>query len=143
MKKQIAGPGRRFMKLLICGTAAIRTGCAPVQAVVLLIKISIVKKTILCLCLLAAFSQLTAQVNPEKPKQELIQFSGLVLTDMSGQLVPVPYATIYLPMKNRGTYSDRRGFFNLVVEKKDLVRFSSLSCADHITALSRAVADPS
>lgn len=69
---------------------------------------------------------LNAQVTPEKPKEQLIQFSGLVLTDMSGQLVPVPYATIYLPFKNRGTFSDRRGFFSIVVEKKDIVRFSCI-----------------
>ncbi len=86
-------------------------------------KIFTVKKIILALFLAAGFFRLDAQVKPEK---ELIQFSGLVLTDMSGQLVPVPYATIYLPFKNRGTFSDRRGFFTLVVEKKDIVRFSCI-----------------
>lgn len=63
---------------------------------------------------------------PEKPKNLLIQFSGMLLTDDRGQLRPVPYATVYLPNKNRGTYSDYRGFFTLVVEKGDKVRFTCI-----------------
>jgi hypothetical protein len=63
---------------------------------------------------------------PEKPKPLLIQFSGMLLTDDRGQLRPVPYATVYLPNKNRGTYSDYRGFFTLVVEKGDKVRFTCI-----------------
>lgn len=70
---------------------------------------------------------LTAQQHPTVPKPEgkpqLIQFSGMVMTSERGQLVPVPYASVYLPDKNRGTYSDYRGFFTLVVEKGDRVRF--------------------
>ena len=87
------------------------------------------KSTLFCLfaCVFIAFSA-NAQVKAdEKPAaDELIQFSGLVLTDINGQLVPVPYATIFIPKKNRGTFSDRKGFFNLVVEKNDVVRFTSV-----------------
>jgi hypothetical protein len=54
----------------------------------------------------------------------LIQLSGLLLTDAGNQLVPVPYATVHLPGKGRGTYTDYRGFFTLVVEKGDRVRFN-------------------
>ncbi|MEZ4964522.1 MAG: carboxypeptidase-like regulatory domain-containing protein [Saprospiraceae bacterium] len=62
----------------------------------------------------------------EKPKSLLIQFSGMLLTEEGGRLRPVPYATVYLPNKNRGTYSDYRGFFTLVVEKGDKVRFTCI-----------------
>jgi hypothetical protein len=89
-------------------------------------KILSVKKILFCISLFFAAISMRAQVNQTPEPTQLIQLSGLVLTDMSGQLVPVPYATIYLPLKNRGTFTDRRGFFNLVVEKKDLVRFSSI-----------------
>lgn len=40
--------------------------------------------------------------------------------------MPVPYATVYLPQKSRGTYTDFRGFFTLVVEKKDKIRFNCI-----------------
>ena len=78
--------------------------------------------------LLACLSVQGQQDNntPEKPKNLLIQFSGMLLTDDRGQLRPVPYATVYLPNKNRGTYSDYRGFFTLVVEKGDKVRFTCI-----------------
>jgi hypothetical protein len=84
-----------------------------------------VKKFLFCFSLFFVAISVRAQVN-QPAQSELIQFSGLVLTEIGGQLVPVPYATIYLPFKNRGTFTDRRGFFNLVAEKKDLVRFSSI-----------------
>ncbi len=67
-------------------------------------------------------SQAYTQTAPEE--KQLIQFSGLVVTNLDGNMVPVPYATISLPEKHRGTYSDHRGFFTIVVEKGDLIRFS-------------------
>ncbi|HND89809.1 MAG TPA: carboxypeptidase-like regulatory domain-containing protein [Saprospiraceae bacterium] len=59
-------------------------------------------------------------------KEEPIQFSGLILANQDGKLMPVPWATVYLPGKSRGTYADHRGFFTLVVEKKDKVRFNCI-----------------
>jgi hypothetical protein len=67
---------------------------------------------------------LQAQVEEAPPK--LIQFSGMLLTDVSGQLTPVPFASVFLPGKSRGTYSDYRGFFTLVVERGDKVRFNCI-----------------
>jgi CarboxypepD_reg-like domain len=64
------------------------------------------------------------QTAPEKPA--LIQFSGMLLTDADGRLAPVPYATVYVPNKSRGTYSDYRGFFTLVVERGDKIRFNCI-----------------
>ncbi|MBL7809432.1 MAG: carboxypeptidase-like regulatory domain-containing protein [Saprospiraceae bacterium] len=70
---------------------------------------------------LVLFSSLKAQND-----NALIQFSGLVMTESDGRLVPVPYATISIPQKHRGTYADYRGFFTLVVEKGDKVRFNCI-----------------
>lgn len=75
---------------------------------------------------LLCFAQRLEAQQPEPAKPQLIQFSGMLLTDDNGRLVSVPYATVYLPDKNRGTYSDHRGFFTIVVEKGDKVRFKSL-----------------
>lgn len=63
---------------------------------------------------------------PQVEEPKLIQFSGMLLTDVAGKLYPVPYASVFIPGKNRGTYSDSRGFFTMVVEKRDKVRFSSI-----------------
>lgn len=77
-------------------------------------------KKLLTFCFfVATVTLLRAQDDPM-----LIQFSGLVMTESDGRLIPVPYATISLPEKRRGTYSDYRGFFTIVVEKNDKVRFA-------------------
>jgi hypothetical protein len=76
--------------------------------------------TLLALSTLA-FSGLNAQESAQ-----LVQFSGMVITEADGRMVPVPYATVSLPQKHRGTYSDYRGFFSIVVEKGDKVRFSCI-----------------
>ncbi len=58
--------------------------------------------------------------------KQLIQFSGLVITNMDGNMVPVPYASVFIPEKKRGTYADYRGFFTIVVEKGDVIRFNCI-----------------
>lgn len=62
----------------------------------------------------------------EKENSKLIQFSGLLVTDDGKGMIPVPYATVFVPDKRRGTYSDHRGFFSIVVEKGDKVKFTYL-----------------
>lgn len=71
-----------------------------------------------------AKAETTTQKDTSEPK--LVQLSGLLLTELNGELVPVPYGTVYLPEKNRGTYCDFRGFFNMVAEPGDVVRFSAV-----------------
>ena len=55
------------------------------------------------LALLLGYSATAQKQEPEDGK--LIQFSGLLVTDDGKGLAPVPYATIFLPDKKRGTYS--------------------------------------
>lgn len=62
----------------------------------------------------------------EKDQDNLVQFSGLVLDGSDEQLVPVPYANIIVKDRNRGTYTDLRGFFSIVVEKGDIIQFSAV-----------------
>lgn len=66
---------------------------------------------------------LTAQ---EAEKADLVQFSGMVLDGTDEELYPVPYANIYIKGKGRGTYSDFKGFFSLVVEEGDIIIFSAV-----------------
>ncbi len=66
------------------------------------------------------------KLKTETKKEDLVQFSGLILAPQDGRLLPVPWATVYLPGKSRGTYADYRGFFTLIVEKNDKVRFNCI-----------------
>ena len=56
----------------------------------------------------------------------LVQFSGLVLTDNGKNLEPVPYTTVSVLKQGRGTYSNYKGFFSIVVHKGDKVKFSAI-----------------
>ncbi len=56
----------------------------------------------------------------------LVQFSGMVLDGTDDQLVPVPYVNILVKGKGRGTYTDFKGFFSIVVEKGDVIAFSAV-----------------
>jgi CarboxypepD_reg-like domain len=86
-----------------------------------------VKKAVFILLLLGVFATFAKAQSNDAGDTKLIQFSGMLLADMGGKLIPVPYASVFIPKKNRGTYSDSRGFFTMVIEKSDKVRFSSIA----------------
>lgn len=65
-----------------------------------------------------------------KKDSSLVQFSGMVITDANGYLVPVPYATVLVESENRGTYTNYRGFFSIVVHRGDKITFSAIGFAD-------------
>jgi len=67
-----------------------------------------------------------AQQTPKPEKKGLVQLSGIIVAEIEGRRTTVPYATVYLPEKRRGTYSDYRGFFTIVVEEGDKVRFNCI-----------------
>ncbi len=59
-------------------------------------------------------------------REHLVQFSGMVLDGSTEQLYPVPYTNILVKDKGRGTYSDFKGFFSIVVQKGDVIVFSAI-----------------
>ena len=75
--------------------------------------------------ILAGIMSLGAELQAQRDTN-LVQFSGLVLDGSNDQLIPVPYTNIFIKGKNRGTYSDLKGFFSIVVEKGDVIRFSTI-----------------
>lgn len=77
--------------------------------------------SILLLLSLACFAQQIGQ-----PDSDLVQFSGLVLDGTTDKLVPIPYTNILVVRKGRGTYSDLKGFFSVVVERGDTIEFSAI-----------------
>jgi hypothetical protein len=60
----------------------------------------------------------------QKADQDLIQFSGIVISNDS--LNPVPFASILIENNRRGTVSDIYGYFSFVAQKGDSVRFSAI-----------------
>ncbi|TAH41563.1 MAG: carboxypeptidase-like regulatory domain-containing protein [Bacteroidetes bacterium] len=66
-----------------------------------------------------AFSQDNSQMN-----QNLVQFSGVVVTTDS--LLPIPFTSIMIRNSYRGTISDYYGFFSFVARMGDTIEFSAL-----------------
>jgi len=85
------------------------------------------KKYMLLLSFLFCVVWVTGQNGFDKDKDStIIQFSGMVVSDMGGQLQAIPYATVLIDNENRGTYTNYRGFFSIVVHKGDVVRFTAI-----------------
>jgi len=82
------------------------------------------KKLIWIALLLLPVRSLLAQ------QSSLIQFSGVVeSSDTSGY--PVPFVTVYDANTGLLVMSNYEGFFSLVVQPGDSIRFSSVGYADH------------
>ena len=75
---------------------------------------------ILCLFSLGC---LTQTVSAQKNQNDLVQFSGVVVT--SDSLQPVPFTSIVIKSTRRGTTADYFGFFSLVAHKNDVIQFSA------------------
>ncbi|MBP7184625.1 MAG: carboxypeptidase-like regulatory domain-containing protein [Saprospiraceae bacterium] len=73
------------------------------------------------LLLVTAYNSYAQNIDPN---DELIQFSGLLLN--GADLRPVQYANITINKNVKGTFSDKDGFFSIVVQKKDHVSFTSI-----------------
>ncbi len=79
-----------------------------------------------CALFLFLMAGMSSQLWAQQKDSSLVQFSGLVLDGTNEQLQPIPYANIFIKNKGRGTYTDLRGFFSIVVHKDDVVRFSAV-----------------
>jgi hypothetical protein len=79
-----------------------------------------------CALFLFLMAGVGSQLWAQQKDSSLVQFSGLVLDGTNEQLQPIPYSNIFIKNKGRGTYTDLRGFFSIVVHKDDVVRFSAV-----------------
>lgn len=70
--------------------------------------------------------QPTPATPPVEKEKHLVQFSGLVVTEERGQMVPVPYANIFISQRKTGTTANYQGFFSIVVERGESVNFTAL-----------------
>jgi len=67
---------------------------------------------------------LVSEISAQEKDQDLVQFSGLVVT--SDSLKPVPFAHILNTNRKRGLSSDFNGFFSFVAQKGDTIRFTAV-----------------
>jgi hypothetical protein len=67
---------------------------------------------------------LTTGAWAQQGSNDLIQFSGLVIT--SDSLRALPLVSIKIKGSNKGTYSDQGGFFSFVARENDVIVFSSI-----------------
>jgi hypothetical protein len=74
--------------------------------------------------LLAFFSLLATAVLAQPDDDDLIQFSGVVITGDS--LNPVPFTNVLIENTKRGTMTDYYGYFSFVAQKGDSILFSSV-----------------
>ena len=82
-----------------------------------------VKYLVVALLTFLLVGNLSAQ---ERSDSSLVQFTGMVLDGTDENLFPVPYTNILVMGEGRGTYSDFKGFFSIVVEKGDKIEFSAI-----------------
>jgi hypothetical protein len=74
--------------------------------------------------LLIVLSLLVSAVVFSQKDEDLIQFSGVVITGDS--LSPVPFTNVLIEQSNRGTMTDYYGYFSFVAQKGDSVLFSAV-----------------
>jgi hypothetical protein len=66
---------------------------------------------------------LVAAQDPPRRPSDLVQFSGVVVTD---SLEPVPFTNILVKNTYRGTMSDVYGYFSFVAQEGDTILFSAV-----------------
>ena len=79
---------------------------------------------VICFLMTSLIGWNTLFAQTETPK--IIQFSGIVVTEENGQMIPVPYANVYSPNRKIGVTSNFSGFFSIVVERGEKIEFSAV-----------------
>ncbi len=82
------------------------------------------KKVFLLSILLAVSLLLQAQEQDRRDKENLVQFSGVVVT--SDSITPVPFVHILISGTRWGTIADYYGYFSFVAHKNDTILFSAV-----------------
>lgn len=63
------------------------------------------------------------QASSQSHENDLVQFSGVVIT--SDSLQPIPFTNVIIKRTQRGTTADYFGFFSIVANKTDIIQFSA------------------
>ena len=70
-------------------------------------------------------------------QEQLIQFSGIVVTGDS--LKPIPFAHVVISKTGKGSVADFHGFFSLVVRRKDKITFSAMGAIAELCVIIKTV----
>ena len=82
------------------------------------------KRTLLYILILTFILPVTARAQFESFKDSVVQLFGVVMT--ADSLKGIPSVSIVVKGQNRGTITNDRGVFSIVVLKGDMVEFSSI-----------------
>jgi len=82
------------------------------------------KKFLRYIIILSFFTPAAAQAQFESFKDSVVQLYGVVMT--SDSLVGIPSVSVMVKGQNRGTITNDKGVFSIVVLKGDKVQFSSV-----------------
>lgn len=82
---------------------------------------------IICLVSGLFVQKANAQDGKKMTDSTLVQFSGVVVGDQGNDTIaPIPFANIFIPESERGTYSNLDGFFSIVARQGDVIEFSAV-----------------
>jgi hypothetical protein len=73
--------------------------------------------------LLFLFCRSITETMAQHHENDLVQFSGVVVT--ADSLQPVPFTNVVIKRTHKGTTSDYFGFFSIVANKTDIIQFSA------------------
>ncbi len=85
-------------------------------------------KSIAIFCLF--FLSFVGIVHAQTDNKKVLQFSGKVVTEDQGELIPLSYTNIAILGTSRGSYTGIDGFFSLVAQTGDTIIFSRLGYKD-------------
>lgn len=88
------------------------------------------KKLLLTCALILALIVQKSTAQRKVDSTKTIQFSGVVITDEEGEMIPLPYTNIGVKGTSRGTSSDRYGFFSIAARVGETVSFSRIGFKD-------------
>jgi len=88
-----------------------------------------IRCSIFLLGFFALFANCSVAQNQDIGDENLVQFSGLVMT--SDSLQGIPYTNIVVKNRNVGTSSNYKGFFSFVAKEGDTVQFSTIGFQDN------------
>lgn len=88
-----------------------------------------VKKFLFAIVILMTALQVKAQYGFDK----MVELTGVVMS--SDSLRYLPFVTVAIPSKNRGTVTTEKGLFSMIVEKGDTLRFTCLGYRKKIVVI--------
>ncbi|RYY30768.1 MAG: carboxypeptidase-like regulatory domain-containing protein [Chitinophagaceae bacterium] len=93
------------------------------------------KRILLFLFILSVGVPFGARAQFEKLKDSVVMLFGVVMT--ADSLQGIPYVSVVIQGSNRGTQTNAEGVFSIVVEKGNLIEFSSIGYKPKIVEIPR------